>query len=177
MRKFDSCRGTVEARRFKGALDATVAGAIVTVLGFFDDVTIGPIVIGLSAVLPALATFLVTAVVYSLVQYGASEWLIHHWDEWIHGENGRRFEARLQKWRQRRITRRAVEGVTKGSIIGYALASVVLAAVDVVAIWNLSSKEPLPQRKVALSACVYGTWCAALWTATGYGISVGINSL
>jgi hypothetical protein len=49
--------------------------------------------------------------------------------------------------------------------------------VDVVAIWNLSSKVPLPQRKVTLSAVVYGTWCAALWTATGYGISVGIDSL
>jgi hypothetical protein len=70
-----------------------------------------------------------------------------------------------------------VEGVTKGSLVGYTLASVVLAAVDVVAIWNLSSKEPLPQRNVTLSAAVYGTWCAALWTATGYGISVGINSL
>ena len=42
-------------KRLKGALDATIAGAIVTVLGFFDDVTIGPIVIGLSAVLPALS--------------------------------------------------------------------------------------------------------------------------
>jgi hypothetical protein len=169
--------GLTLGERLKAALDATVAGAIVTVLGFFDDVTIGPIVIGLSAVLPALATFVGTALVYSLVQYGASEWLVHHWDEWIHGENGRRFETRLQKWRQRRITQRAVESVTKGSILGYALASVVLAAVDVVAIWNLSSKEPLPQRNVTLSAAVYGTWCAALWTATGYGISVGINSL
>jgi hypothetical protein len=164
-------------KRLKGVFDATVAGAIVTVLGFFDDVTIGPIVIGISAVLPALATFLGTAVVYSLVQYGASEWLIHHWDEWIQDEHGRRFVARLQKWRERRITRRAVEGVTRGSLIGYVLASVVLAAVDVVAIWNLSSTEPLPQRNVALSAGVYGTWCAALWTATGYGISVGISSL
>ena len=164
-------------RRLKGVLDATIAGAIVTVLGFFDDVTIGPIVIGLSAVLPALATFVGTAVVYSLVQYGASEWLIHHWDEWIQGENGQKFEARLQKWRQGRITRRAAEDVTKGSLIGYVFASIVLAAVDVVAIWKLSSKEPLPQRNVALSAWVYGTWCAALWTATGYGISVGINSL
>ena len=60
-------------KRLKGALDATLARAIVTVLGFFDDVTIGPIVIGLSAVLPALATFVGTAVVYSLVQYGARE--------------------------------------------------------------------------------------------------------
>jgi hypothetical protein len=164
-------------KRLKGVFDATVAGAIVTVLGFFDDVTIGPIVIGLSAVLPALATFVGTAVVYSFVQYGASEWLIHHWDAWIHGENGRRFEARLGKWRQSRLTRGAVEGVTKGSLLAYTFASIVLAAVDVVAIWNLSSKEPLPQRNVVLSAVVYGTWCAALWTATGYGISVGIKSL
>ena len=164
-------------KRLKGALDATIAGAIVTVLGFFDDVTIGPIVIGLSAVLPALATFVGTAVVYSLVQYGASEWLIRHWNGWIHGQNGQRFEARLRKWRQSRLTRRAMEGVEKGSILGYTLASVVLAAVDVVAIWNLSSKERLPHRNVALSAIVYGTWCAALWTATGYGIGVGIRSM
>ena len=103
--------------RLKGALDATIAGAIVTVLGFFDDVTIGPIVIGLSAVLPALVTFVGTAVGYSFVQYGASEWLIRHWNGWIQGENGQRFEARLRKWRHGRLTRRAVEGVEKGSIL------------------------------------------------------------
>lgn len=169
--------GSALGKRLKGVFDATVAGAIVTVLGFFDDVTIGPIVIGLSAVLPALATLVGTAVVYSFVQYGASDWLIRHWDEWIAGDKGRRFEVRLEKWRQGRLTRRAVKGVTKGSALGYALASVVLATVDVVAIWNLSSKEPLPQRKLTLSAIVYGTWCAALWTATGYGIGVGIRSL
>jgi hypothetical protein len=104
-------------RRLKNVLDATVAGAIVTVLGFFDDVTIGPIVIGLAAFLPALITFAVTAVVYSLVQYGASIWLIHHWSDWIQSENGRKFEARLGKWRERKITRRAVEWVTSGAVV------------------------------------------------------------
>ena len=164
------------ANRVKGVLDATVAGAIVTALGFFDDLTVGPIVIGLAAVLPALATFAVTAVVYSLVQNWASRWLIDHWDQWISGDNGRRFEKRLEKWREGRVTRRAVEWVTSGSIWQYALASIILATVDVVAIWRISTKGEIPQRRVVLSAAVYGTWCAALWTAAGYGIGVGIRS-
>jgi hypothetical protein len=162
--------------RAKGALEGTIAGAIVTALGFFDDVTVGPIVIALAAYLPALATFAVTAVVYSLVQYWASLWLIHHWDEWIEGENGRRFEDRLQKWRQGRFTRRAVDGVTSASTGAFVIASIAFATVDVVAIWKLSTETPMPRRRVALSAVVYGTWCAALWTATGYGIGIGIRS-
>lgn len=167
----------VGTSRLKHAADATVASAIVTAIGFFDDVTVGPIVIALAAVLPAVLTFAITAVVYSLVQYWASMWLIRHWDEWIHGASGRRFEARLEKLRQSRFTRRAVAGVTSGSTVAYVVASIALAAVDVVAIWKLASADPIPQRRVVLSAAVYGTWCAAFWTAAGYGIGVGIRSL
>src|SRR5581483_6971488 len=157
------------AGRLKRVFEATFAGAIVTALGFFDDVTVGPLVI-------VLATVAVTAVVYGLVQYWASVWLIRNWDTWISGENGERFEKRLEKWRQGRLTRKAVEGVTSSSTWKFALASVILATVDVVAIWNLSTKEQMPRRRVMLSAAVYGTWCAALWTAAGYGIGVGIRS-
>ncbi len=162
--------------RLAALLNGTVAAAIVTVIGYFDDVTIGPVVIALAAKLPASLTFAITAVVYSLVQYWASIWLIRNWNGWIHGENGRRFESRLQKWRQGRFTRRLVEGVTGGSIFWYVVASLLLATVDIVAIWSLSAEEPIPTRRLVFSAIVYGTWCAALWTAAGYGIHVGIDA-
>ena len=160
----------------KDFANGTIAAAIVTVLGYFDDLTVGPIVIAAAAKLPALATFAVTAVVYGLVQYGASRWLIRHWDEWVAGENGRRFEARVQKWRQGRVTRRLVDGVTSGSLLWYVIASIAFATVDIVAIWKLSTTEPMPESRLVLSSIVYATWCAALWTAAGYGIHVGISS-
>lgn len=163
--------------RLKGVLNATIAGAIVTVIGFFDDSTVGPVVIALAAVLPAIATFAITAVVYSLVQYWASVWLVSHWGEWIHGDRGRRFEARLEKWRDGRFLGPVVRGITDGSVFWYAVASLAFAAVDIVGIWNLSSEEPIPRRKIAVASAVYGTWCAVLWTSAGYGIGLGFRSL
>jgi hypothetical protein len=148
----------------------------VTVIGFFDDSTIGPIVVALAALLPAVLTFAITAVVYSFVQFWASMWLVRHWSGWIRTDNGRRAEARLEKWRQGRFLGRVFRGVTNGSVFWYAVASLAFAAVDIVGIWNLSSEEPIPRRKVAVASAVYGTWCAVLWTGAGYGIGVGFGS-
>jgi hypothetical protein len=162
--------------RLKGVVNRTIAAAIVTVIGYFDDLTVGPIVIALAAKVSALFTFAITAVVYAFVQYSASIWLIDHWDEWIQSKDGRRFEARVEKWRQGRFTQRLVETVTGASIFWYVVASLAFATVNIVGIWKLSTDEPMPQRRIVLSAVVYATWCAALWTAAGYGIHVGINS-
>ncbi len=164
-------------KRLKGVVEATTAGAIVTVIGFFDDAAVGPIVAALAAVLPALLTFAITAVVYSCVQYWASVWLNRHWVQWIHGDFGRRAESRLEKWRQGRIMGRAAKGVTSGSVWWYAVACLAFAAVDVVAIWNLSTDEPIPERRVLVASIVYGTWCAVLWTSAGYGIGLGVRSI
>lgn len=161
--------------RVKDAVNGTIAAGIVTVIGYFDDVTVGPIVIALAAKVSAPLTFVITAVVYALVQYWASIWLIRHWDEWLAGDSGRRFEARLQKWRQGRVTSRLVEGVTKGSTFWFVVASLAFATVNIVAIWKLSTAEPMPRSRIVLSAAVYATWCAALWTAAGYGIHVGLS--
>jgi hypothetical protein len=162
--------------RLKSVLNGTIAAAIVTVIGYFDDLTVGPIVIALAATLPLLLTFAVTSVVYGFVQYWASIWLIAHWDEWIQGDSGKRFDARLEKWRQGRLTQRLVEGVTGGSILWYVVASLAFATVNIVGIWKLSTDEPMPHWRIVLSAVVYATWCAALWTAAGYGIHVGISA-
>jgi hypothetical protein len=164
------------ATRLKIAVNATIAGAIVTVIGFFDDTFIGPVVVALAAWLPALLTFAITAVVYSLVQYWASVWLVRHWNAWIQTDRGRRAEVRLEKWRGGRFLGPVVRGVTNGSIFWYGVASLAFAAVDIVGIWNLSSKEPISRRKIAVASGVYGTWCAVLWTSAGYGIGVGFGS-
>ena len=163
--------------RVKNFVNGTIAVAIVTVIGFFDDLTLGPVVIALAAKLPALLTFATAAVVYGLVQYWASIWLIRHWDEWIDSKNGLRFEARLEKWRQGRFMRRVIKGVTSGSIVWYVVASVAVATVNIVAIWKLLTDEPIPRSRLIMFASVYATWCAALWTAAGYGIHVGISSI
>jgi hypothetical protein len=163
-------------RGLKTVVNATIAGAIVTVIGFFDDTFIGPVVVALAAWLPALLTFAITAVVYSLVQYWASIWLIRHWAEWVRTERGRRAEARLEKWREGRFLGPVVRGLTNGSVLWFAVASLAFAAVDIVGIWNLSSKEEISLRKIAVASTVYGTWCAVLWTSAGYGIGVGFGS-
>jgi hypothetical protein len=159
----------------KDVADGTIAAGIVTVIGYFDDVTVGPIVIALAAKVSAPLTFAVTAVLYTFVQYWASIWLIRHWDAWIAGDGGRRFETRLEKWRQGRVTSRLVDGVTRGSTVWFVVASLAFATVNIVAIWKLSTAEPMPRSRIVLSAIVYATWCAALWTAAGYGIHVGLS--
>ena len=163
-------------RGLKTVLNATIAGAIVTVIGFFDDTFIGPVVVALAALLPAVLTFAITAVVYSLVQFWASEWLVRHWAEWVRTARGQRAEARLEKWRDGRFLGPVVRGVTNGSIFWYGVASLAFAAVDIVGIWNLSSKAQISRRKIAIASAVYGTWCAVLWTSAGYGIGVGFGS-
>lgn len=167
---------TRAANRLRTAVNVTIAGAIVTVIGFFDDTFIGPVVVALAALLPAILTFAITAVVYSLVQYWASVWLVRHWNAWIQTDSGRRAEARLEKWREGRFLGPVVRGVTNGSVFWYGVASLAFAAVDIVGIWNLSSKEPISRRKIAVASAVYGTWCAVLWTSAGYGIGVGFGS-
>ena len=163
--------------RVKSVANGAIAAAIMTVLGYVDDLTVGPTVIALAAKLPALPTFAITSVVYGVVQYFASLWLIAHWDEWIRSEDGRRFEARLEKWRHGRFTLRLVDAVTSGSTFWYVVASLAFATVNIVGIWALSTDEPMPRSRILLSAAVYATWCAALWTAAGYGIHVGIGSV
>jgi len=154
----------------------TVAiGAFVTMIAFFDDFTVGPIVIALAAVLPALLTFAITAGVYSFVQYAACRWLLRRWEEWIHG-NGQRLERRLEKWRNRRILKYPVNWITHGSIFWFGLASVIFASVVVVSVAQLASDEPVPHRRVVLSSAIYGVWFAALYTSIGYGIGEGVRS-
>jgi hypothetical protein len=154
----------------------TVAiGAFVTMIAFFDDFTVGPIVIALAAVLPVLLTFAITAGVYSLVQYAACRWLLRRWEEWIHG-NGQRLERRLEKWRNGRILKYPVNWITHGSIFWFGLASVIFASVVVVSVAQLASDEPVPHRRVILSSAIYGVWFAALYTSIGYGIGEGVRS-
>jgi hypothetical protein len=162
--------------RVMGIVNGAIAGAITTVLGYFDDLTVGPLVIALAAKLPAAPTFAISAVVYGFVQHSASSWLIHNWDDWVQGEDGRRFKARLEKWRQGRFTQRLVQAVTSDSIFWYVVACLALATVNIVGIWKFSTDDPMPRSRIVLSAVVYSTWCAALWTAAGYGIRVGIDS-
>lgn len=159
-----------EARR---ALNIAV-GAFVAIIGFADDWTIGPIVVALGAVLPALLTFAVTAVAYSLVQYSACRWLLRRWSEWMDG-SGQRLERRLERWRNGRILRYPVRWITHGSVFWFGLASVIFASVVVVAVAQVSNDEPIPRRRVVLSSVVYGVWFAALYTAAGYGIGRGVR--
>jgi hypothetical protein len=154
---------------------AVATGAFVTMIGFFDDFTVGPIVIALAAVLPALLTFAITAGFYSLVQYAACRWLLRRWDAWISG-NGRRLEGRLEKWRKGRILKYPVNWITHGSIFWFGLASVIFASVVVVAVAQLASDEPVPHRRVILSSAIYGIWFAALYTSIGYGVGEGTRS-
>jgi hypothetical protein len=150
-------------------------GAFVTVIGFFDDPAIGPIVIALAAALPALLTFAITACVYSLVQYLSCRWLLRRWDEWIQG-NGHRLKGRLEKWRSGRFLRYPVGWITNGSILWFGLASVIFASVVVVAVAQLASDKPVPHHRVVLASVIYAVWFAALYTSIGYGIGEGVRS-
>jgi hypothetical protein len=150
-------------------------GAFVTMIGFFDDAVVGPIVIALAAVLPALLTFAITAGVYSLVQYASCRWLLRRWDEWIHG-NGQRLEQRVEKWRNGRILKYPFNWITHGSTFWFGLASVIFASVVVVAVSQLASDKPVPHRRVILSSAIYGVWFAALYTSIGYGVGRGVRS-
>jgi hypothetical protein len=155
----------------------TVAGvAFVGSIGFADDWTVGPIVIGLGAVLPAVPTFAISAVAYGLVQYGASRWMLRGWNDWLQRGHGRRIEQHLEKWRRGRIMRYPVRWITHGSPFWYGLASVIFAPVVVVAVAQLASEEPVPDRRVVLSSVIYGIWFAGLYTAIGYGIGTGVRS-
>lgn len=156
-------------------VETVAVGAFVAMIGFTDDFTVGPIVIALAAVLPALLTFAITAGVYSLVQYGACRWLLRRWDEWIHG-SGHRLERQLEKWRKGRILKYPVRWITHGSIFWFGLASVIFASVVVIAVAQLSSDEPVPHRRVILSSAIYGVWFAGLYTAVGYGVGEGVRS-
>lgn len=155
----------------------TLAGtAFVGVMAFADDWTVGPIVIALGAELPAVPTFAITAGVYGIVQYATCQWMLRRWNDWLEHDHGQRIEQRLEKWRSSRFLHHPVRWITHGSPFWYALASVIFAPVVVVAVAQLASERPIPQRRVVVSSAIYALWFAALYTAIGLGIATGIHS-
>jgi hypothetical protein len=87
-------------RRAFHRFDTVVVGVFVATIGFADDWAVGPIVIALAAVLPALVTFAVTAAVYGLVQYAACRWLLRRRDEWLEA-HGRQCHLLVVRRRRR----------------------------------------------------------------------------
>lgn len=158
------------------ALLTTAIATFVGAIAFVDDLVIGPIVIALAAWLPALVTFAVAAGAYSFVTLWACEWMLRRWESWIAG-NGSRLERRFEKWRRGRLLKYPVRWIERGSTFWFALASVILGTVIVVAVARLSTGEPVPRRRVVVSAVVYGVWFAALYTAIGFGIGGGVRDL
>lgn len=152
-----------------------VGVAFIGAIGFADDWTVGPIVVALGALLPALPTFVIAAGAYGLVQYGTCEWMQRRWGDWI-GKRGRRIEAQLERWRRGRILRHPARWITRDSIFLFVLASVIFAPVIVVAIARISSDRPISRRRMLLSCAIYGVWFAALYTAIGYGIGIEVRS-
>ena len=90
---------------------AGVVGVFVGLWTFLDGLIVGVPIIVLATTWRPVITFVIGAVVWALVNLWVTGWINRRWDSWL---GGSKVEARLNKIRDRKKVRRAVDWITRG---------------------------------------------------------------
>jgi hypothetical protein len=149
-------------------------GALIAIWTFFDALIIGLPTLFLSAWFNALVVFLVVAVVVTLVNVAACQWVDTRWDTWIAGT---RFDDRMQKVRSGKRARRPVEWIGRGSDFWFGLAAVVLNPVQVTALVRLLSGSVAGRRRIVVASLSYSIVIVAIFCLFGFALRDVIQAL
>ena len=110
--------------------------------------------------------------VSALVEMACCTWVVRHWDEW-EARAGASISEEVDGWREGRIMRRVVEGVSSGSAIWYSVAAALAGSVDAVTAARLLSGRLVAKRRVIWSCVVRGAFLAALFVLTALLVGPG----
>jgi hypothetical protein len=131
--------------------------------------------IGVSAVGYPVLAFIVALAVYFLVELGGSTWIDANWDRWMAGA-GRRFAARLERWRNGRIMGRVVKGITGGSTFWYAVAGAITSPIAVTTIGRVIGGEPIGKDRIFWAAVTNAVSQAAAVVLIGLAVGLGVDA-
>src|SRR5215211_5551517 len=120
--------------------------------------------------------FLVAVVVYFVVELTASMWIDGNWDRWMAGAR-EKTEQRLAKWRQGRIMKHLVNGVTGDSIFWYAVAAALTSPIMVVTIGRFIGGQPIGKSRILWAVVANALFQAGLIAVVGLLLNEGAEAL
>ena len=101
----------------------------------------------------------------------AMTWIDRNWDVWIAGT---RFEARMQKVRRGKRAQRPTEWINRGSDRGFATATALLDAIQVIALTRLITGRPTGNRRIVIASVVYSLTIGGLYSLIGFALGKAI---
>jgi hypothetical protein len=153
---------------------AGAVGLLVAIWSTFDAILIGLPILGLAAALRPVPVFIVASVVVTLVNIAACSWVDRQWESWVEGT---RFESRMQRIRSGKRARRPVEWISRGSVFWFALAAMLLNAVQVTALIRLATGQPADRRRIVAASLAYSILYAGVFTLFGWLLRDAISAL
>ena len=121
-----------------------------------------------------MIVFIIGAVVVSVINVAACSWVDREWNVWI---TGTRFEERMQKVRVGKRPRRPVEWIGRGSNFWFALAAMLLNAVQVVALVRLISGAAAGKSRIWAASLSYSIFYAGLFSLFGWLLRDAIRAM
>lgn len=150
-----------------------LVGVFVGVWTVLDGLIIGvPIIIVATTWGRLLITFAIGAFVWSVVNLWVTGWINRRWDSWL---SGSKVEAHLNKIRDGKKVRRAVEWITRGSPLWFAIAAITLSAGQVIILFRIATGKAT-NRGQQLCACLApAIFFSGLFSFIGWAAHKAIN--
>jgi F0F1-type ATP synthase membrane subunit c/vacuolar-type H+-ATPase subunit K len=111
-------------------------------------------------------------IVFALVEMACCTWVIGHWDEW-EASAGAKIREEVDGWRDGRIMRRVVDGVSRDSATWYSVAAALAGSVDALTAAHLLSGRLVAKRRVIWSCVVRGAVLTVLVVLTALLVGPG----
>jgi len=149
----------------------TFIGAAIAFYAVFDTITLGVATTALVIfVFNPLIVFVGAAVGITLLNYACCTWVDREWGDWVMGP-GKKVEAKLDRFRSSRVMRHPVDWVTRGSVVWFALAAMLINAIVVTVTARVVGGKPVGARRIRVAAVAYSIFFAAVYTLLGWGAS------
>ena len=150
-----------------GRTRTTIVGTLVAVYPVVDGYLLGIPVVVLAATTRPLVVFAVAAVLFTLINLACCRWVNTHWTQFVAG-SGARIEKQLEKARAGRRMGRVVGWIEHGSDKHFALASMLLNAVWVVAFARILGGKRVGDRRILIASVAYGVGAAGMESLLGW---------
>jgi hypothetical protein len=150
---------------------AVAVGALIGALSIFAVLFFALPILILAMNFNPLIVFVGAVVMLIPINLWACHWIDRDWDVWIAGT---RFEARMQKVRRGKRAQRPAEWITRGSDRGFALATALLDAIQVIALTRLITGRPTGNHRIVIASTVYSMTIAGLYSLIGFALGKAI---
>ena len=145
-----------------------IIGTLVALYPVVDGYVFGLPVVVLAASTRPVVVFAVAAAFFLLLNLACCRWVNTHWTQFAAGSSGARVEKRLEKMRSGGLMRRPVGWIERGSDAQFALASMLLNAVWVVAFARILGGKPVSRRRIVIASAAYAVGAAGVESLVGW---------